>query len=1148
MTNTNDTLSNVQQIREFINIKLVALGCPIFGEEEDYPYLQLSKSLLANYRAKDQSLLNFLCPADQRIQDFLNSYLGEFFLEQQLKLPSRTFVLDRPGLARALSLSPDSDHFESDMVNSYRVKQGVLHNPVNDRRTTKGVFHVTEGGLPIGADKVAVPKHTFARLFAVALNPPKELLYLPFLSTQKSQAELFVSLLLRPIVCPKVSEFSTEKSMEIRFFAPASLVSNLDFVETIFGNAGDPYLAINDAGLDVDQWTGHTGCVILAPHLTHLTKKELGLPHFDEASDRQKRDGVYWQDPGELYNNGNAFKITARDERGTIITLIADNYFGYCKKEVKTQISYAANLYGLCEEEHAGGALAFPSYDLGEDFQLSNYISEVDHSLEQNKHNYPDLFDLQPEGFGIDKKYSDIVYLPESSRITLHNLNILWKTSTGNQSIKLSPDVTYVLPSGYKVEMLKPGEGRRWRLVGTRAEGTLCHKPCTVSGGGKSEISKSISDAIINGPIFVHDFQKDFDLVEQILYREYGERFQNTEKCKTKGRPLLSTERSLGSVVKLLTPGFDYSDEYNQWLRCIPNHIKELVLLVKRFYNHDWEKDWRQRFNVDVINGKPGYELKYRSTKLLTSYLRVGYAEDGSWRIFGLRKDFNPAEKIQFEDDITASITFPAASLKFLNSDYKNASVKFVKNCEYRLFQRPDDAVNRGYDKQTELELSEPDNFISNFQPLTRSEAKEMVEDAIRFDYFTEPMGKLIRDFTESDDRPHYIVSSANPRLVNGTPSKNPRYLQNRSDLLNPRKRYLAKLGIRLYRRVPKNEPVLFPVNAVLPGRRNNPPEPGIRSLAVNNPIHYMELPELFMEYIASITGKSPSTTGAGSEGALTKGPFNSLLPIHDLNNALVSYIITGYDCFLTAAGYVGPRYRMAHDISLLVPEIWCRMKVEERNPEFLIKNSYLEKCNDIEYGGKKLLMSRLGYRITERFAKTFFGRVFSDPGAIFTDEMLRPEKQDMDIFSDGMDNIVSTHQRIAKLYFDDDSISFACPPLKVLLHIMLENHYNGKDLNAPEIRYLFTREYLLKSDWYAERLSHRQSVAVNLWERHINYIVKYLSDPGNEINKETLNLEQRLKYSHDMLTQVKSPEYLDSIMGTIGADPFLANNSPVRV
>ena len=47
-----------------------------------------------------------------------------------------------------------------------------------------------------------------------------------------------------------------------------------------------------------------------------------------------------------------------------MVTILADNYYGYCKKEVKTQISYAANLYGLCEEEHAGGAIAFPASDI----------------------------------------------------------------------------------------------------------------------------------------------------------------------------------------------------------------------------------------------------------------------------------------------------------------------------------------------------------------------------------------------------------------------------------------------------------------------------------------------------------------------------------------------------------------------------------------------------------------------------------------------------------------------------------------------------------------------------------------------------------------------------------------------------------------
>ena len=103
-------------------------------------------------------------------------------------------------------------------------------------------------------------------------------------------------------------------------------------------------------------------------------------------------------------------------------------------------------------------------------------------------------------------------------------------------------------------------------------------------------------------------------------------------------------------------------------------------------------------------------------------------------------------------------------------------------------------------------------------------------------------------------------------------------------------------MATRLFRRAPLEQPIHTPVAAVLPGRRNNPPDAAakIRPLCVYNPIHYMELPELFMEFVCSMTGKSPSTTGAGSEGALTKGPFNALPPIVDLNNALVSYMLTG--------------------------------------------------------------------------------------------------------------------------------------------------------------------------------------------------------------------------------------------------------------
>ncbi|WP_309400279.1 hypothetical protein [Cerasicoccus maritimus] len=1127
---------------EYANLKLAALKQPIVGDLSNYPFMRLAKGILAEYQEQSRLLSGHLSPVDQRAQDFIDRYLADLPEEEpRPRLPSNTLCLDRHGLARVLSIPPNQEEFSSDIIKSYRVHNGVLHNPKNDRRTTKGVFHVTEGGLPIPADKKAVPKIAFSRLLSAALKPPSALKQLPFTSTLDKPAEVWTSLLMRPVVCPGVEGIISEKRYEVRFFAPGNMVCNLDFVESIFGNAGDPFLPENDAAIDVRHWTGHTGCVILAPHLTTLTKRELGLPHIDEATDRQKRDGMCWEKEDELYNDGGAFKITARDASGVVVTVIADNYFGYCKKEVKTQISFAANLYGLAEEEHAGGAIAFPSYDLGEEFRLAKFIPELDHSFEQAMQILGDKAIRQPEGYAIDKEYPDIHYVPEDTEISLAEQTVCFGKGDGRVCMRLKPHVTYVLPSGYKIEMLRPAtEGRRWRLVGTTAEGTFCHKPCTVSGGGKSEISKSISDAIIYAPVIVADFEADFDRVEEIISKEYGMRFKDDSKNREKGRPILGSQRTLGSVIKLLTPAPEYTDEYNEWLREIPFYIKELVFILKRFYKEDWEGEWRNRFGVDSVNGSSGNWLKYKDMRLITQYLRVGYNADGSWRIFGLRKDFHPAAKLQTEDDISAAVVMPADKIEDLNERYSNPSVKFIENCEFRLFQRPDDAITRGYDKRTEQDMSKAGNFFSNYEGLSREFVEDMTEDAIRFEQFTEPMQAAMKEFL-ADERSKYMVINSNPRIVDGKPTKNPRYLQDRDDLVDPRHFYLGEVGTRLFRRIEGDKPIPMPVNAVLPGRRNNPPEPGIRSLAVFNPIHYLPLPEFFMEVISSMTGKSPSTTGAGSEGALTKGPFNCLPPIVDLNNALVSFILTGYQPFITAAGYVGPKNRMDHDISLLVPEVWSRMKPRERDPEVLIEEGMLEPVPDVEFEGKTIKSSILGYRMTDKFVRHYFGRVFGNPAAVLTEEMLKPELQGLDVFADGMANILGVHERVAGLYFEDGSIEGACPPLKALLHIMKDGEYEGKSITDPEIRDLFSRKALIESDWYQARLKTRQDVEIKLWERHESYLKSEIAKLCPQAQPETCDdLNSRLQHAIETLGVFRTEGRVKQLEGTIGADPYL--------
>jgi hypothetical protein len=402
-------------------------------------------------------------------------------------------------------------------------------------------------------------------------------------------------------------------------------------------------------------------------------------------------------------------------------------------------------------------------------------------------------------------------------------------------------------------------------------------------------------------------------------------------------------------------------------------------------------------------------------------------------------------------------------------------------------------------------------------------------------------MRELLRAVGESGEG--YVVSSANPRIVDGKPTKNPRYLQTRPDVSRPRDRHLAEVSTRLFRRLRPDQSVVFPVSSILSGRRNNPADAaaGVRALAVYNPIHYQALPELFMDYVCSLTGKSPSTTGAGSEGALTKGPFNALTSTPDLNNALVGFILTGYAGFSTAAGHVGPHVRVDHDISLLIPEIWARLPVHQRDPDYLIANGYLEKVEDFTHEGRRVLASRLGYRITEKFVHDFFGKVFDNPLRVFDAAILRPETQDMEAFVDGVDNIVTAQQRVARGYFTDGSLEACCPPLQALIRIMADGDdpKAAKAVEDSDFRALFTRDRLLESDWYQERLRTKQERDVALWSRHVAYLEAFLTRASHRDVAAELDVEGRLRAARRHLADVSDPAHLGRLRGTLGADPL---------
>ncbi|MBT3570657.1 MAG: hypothetical protein HN494_17540, partial [Opitutae bacterium] len=106
-----------EELSDYANLKLAALGLPVVGDPEDNPALRLGRFLIKEYREQSRLLAGHLCPADRRMQDFLDRFFGE----EAPQLPHKTFTLDRHGLSRVVSLPVEKNFFKSSIIKSYRV-------------------------------------------------------------------------------------------------------------------------------------------------------------------------------------------------------------------------------------------------------------------------------------------------------------------------------------------------------------------------------------------------------------------------------------------------------------------------------------------------------------------------------------------------------------------------------------------------------------------------------------------------------------------------------------------------------------------------------------------------------------------------------------------------------------------------------------------------------------------------------------------------------------------------------------------------------------------------------------------------------------------------------------------------------------------
>ena len=189
------------------------------------------------------------------------------------------------------------------------------------------------------------------------------------------------------------------------------------------------------------------------------------------------------------------------------------------------------------------------------------------------------------------------------------------------------------------------------------------------------------------------------------------------------------------------------------------------------------------------------------------------------------------------------------------------------------------------------------------------------------------------------------------------------------------------------------------------------------------------------------------------------------------------------------------------------------------------------------QFAGRTVLASRLGYRITASFVDHFLGRIFEVPGAVFPEELLRPETQGLATFVAGVDAIVEAQRLVALNYFEDGSIEAACPPIKALLHVMAHGHYNGMTEKDPAFRALFGRQALMESDWYKERLRAKQEQDKALWSRHQCALTKFLASGAG---RDETAWRTTLCRVSQQLERVSSAEYLQELNGTIGLEPSL--------
>jgi hypothetical protein len=105
----------------------------------------------------------------------------------------------------------------------------------------------------------------------------------------------------------------------------------------------------------------------------------------------------------------------------------------------------------------------------------------------------------------------------------------------------------------------------------------------------------------------------------------------------------------------------------------------------------------------------------------------------------------------------------------------------------------------------------------------------------------------------------------------------------------------------------------------------------------------------------------------------------------------------------------------------------------------------------------------------------------------------------------------------------------------------MARGEYEGMNAHTPQFRTMFTRDYVLGSDWYKARLKAKQQIDIALWQRHLVYLSEFMAKPAYRSEAVKLGVTHRKNFAQTEFIRATSEAYLDVLSGTLGADPSVA-------